>query len=99
MALIASRWPIPVSTSASRHTRDSYQQSLNDLVLKFDWAAVLLGEVGVTIFRGTNDRIGDRAYLANLVQRSDLIDVTGVDHHIALTNPELLYDLLDVSAQ
>jgi pimeloyl-ACP methyl ester carboxylesterase len=98
MALIAPRWPIPVSTSASRHTWDSYQQSLNELVLKFDWAAVLPGAVGVTIFRGTNDPIGDRAYIANLVERSDLIDVTGGDHHIALTNPELLCDLLEASA-
>lgn len=95
MALMAPRWPVPISTRASLHTWDAYQQSLNSLVLTFDWATVLPGEVEVTIFRGATDPIGNRSYLEELVGEADLIDVAGGGHHIALTNPELLYDLLE----
>ena len=91
MALMAPRWPTRVSRNASQHTWEAYRQSLTALVLTFDWRTVFPARVPVMIFHGTQDPIGDHHHLASLVDATDLIEVPGGGHHIALTDPELLY--------
>lgn len=95
MALMAPRWPVPVSSEASRHTWAAYHQSLRHLVLDVDWSSILPGSVPVTIFHGTEDAIGDQAHIATLVGSSNVVNVPGADHHVALQHPDLLVDALD----
>lgn len=49
----------------------------------------------VTVFRGTDDPIGDRTYIAKIIGSSKIVDVPGADHHVALQHPQLLFDALD----
>lgn len=95
MALASPRWPVEVSSDASRHTWPAYHLSLSALVLDFDWSQVLPARVPLTIFRGSDDPIGDEAYVAEIVGSATVVDVAGADHHIALEHPELLPDALD----
>jgi pimeloyl-ACP methyl ester carboxylesterase len=94
MAAMAPRWPIEVSSQASRHTWEAYAGSLRSLVLEFDWSAVLPARVPVTIFRGTEDPIGDADEIERLAGDARIVDVPGADHHVALEHPELLFDAL-----
>lgn len=94
MALMAPRWPIAVSGEASRHTWDAYHQSLRALLLDFSWPDVLPASVPVTVFRGADDPIGDRAHIARLVREANVVTVASSDHHVALQHPELLFDAL-----
>lgn len=94
MAFMAPRWPTRVSQNASQHTWEAYRQSLTELVLRFDWRTVFPARVPVMIFHGTKDPVGDHHHLARLVDATDLIEVPGGGHHIALTHPELLYNAL-----
>lgn len=95
MALMAPRWPTEVSRDAGRHTWEAYQGSLQSLILDFDWTTVLPASVPVTIFRGTDDPIGDREYIAELADGVTVVDVPGADHHLALHHLELIFDALD----
>ncbi len=95
MALMAPRWPVPVSSRASRHTWAAYHLSLRHLILDFTWPRVLPASVPITVFHGTKDPIGDQGYIAKLLGASKIVNVPGADHHIALQHPELLVDALD----
>lgn len=95
MALMAPRWPMEVSSRASRHTWSAYHGSLRSLILDFDWKQVLPASVPVTIFHGTEDPIGDQEYLVELADGATIVNVPGADHHVALEHPELLLDSLD----
>lgn len=95
MALVAPRWPAAISSAASRHTWEAYHGSLRSLILDFDWAGVLPATVPVTIFRGTDDGIGDPAYIAKVAGGAVVVNVPGADHHVALEQPGLLFDALD----
>ncbi len=95
MALMAPRWPTAVSSDASQHTWAAYHLSLRHLILDFDWSTVLPASVPLTIFRGSNDSIGDQAYINEIAGNADVITVPDVDHHVALAHPELLPDALD----
>lgn len=95
MALMAPRWPTTVSSDASQHTWAAYHLSLRSLIFEFTWARVLPSSVPVTVFRGTADSIGDRSHIIKLIGKSNLVDVPGADHHVALEHPELLFDALD----
>ena len=95
MAAASPRWPPEISRRASLHTWRAYSDSLRDLVLHPDWPALFDLDVPVTVFRGTEDRIGDREHLTSVARRADIVDVEGADHHVALTHPHLLFDLLE----
>ena len=95
MAIMAPRWPTQVSNRAARHTWDAYQQSLQVLILDFNWAKVLPANVPVTIFHGVNDPIGDQSHIAKLMRTAVIVNVAGADHHIALERPDLLIDALE----
>ncbi len=97
MALMAPRWPTAVSRDAGRHTWDAYHGSLRSLILDFDWTAVLPAGVAVTIFHGSDDPIGDQYFIAELGTGVTTVAVPGVDHHVALQRPELLYNALEPS--
>jgi pimeloyl-ACP methyl ester carboxylesterase len=92
MALMAPRWPVEVSSAASRHTWGAYHLSLQALILDFSWAKVLPSSAPVTIFRGTEDPVGDRTHIAKVIGSAKVVDVAGADHHLALQHPELLFD-------
>ncbi len=94
MAALAPRWPTKVSSDVSRHTWPAYHSSLRSLVLDFDWTAVLPAQVPVTFFHGTDDPIGDQAFVAELAGDAEVVEVASADHHIALQHPELLFDAL-----
>jgi pimeloyl-ACP methyl ester carboxylesterase len=95
MAALAPTWPIDVSRRAALHTWDAFMGSLGSLVVDADWAELFDLDAPVTVVRGADDTIGDRAYLASVAQRASIVDVEGADHHVALTHPHLLFDLLD----
>lgn len=95
MALVAPRWPTPVSSDASKHTWEAYHFTLRNLILDVDWSRVLPLSVPVTVFHGADDSIGDQAYIAELIGKSHLVTVAGADHHVALQHPELLFDALE----
>ena len=95
MALMAPRWPTAVSSDASQHTWAAYHLSLRNLILDFDWSTVLPASVPLTIFHGSDDQIGDQAYISEIVGTADVVNVAGSDHHVALEHPELLPDALD----
>lgn len=95
MAIAAPRWPTEVSTKASQHTWSAYSESLVALALDVDWPVLLADRPRVTVLRGDQDPTGDADYLRELLPASQLIVVPGGGHHLPLTHPELLYDLLD----
>jgi len=95
MALMAPKWPTQISRQASRHTWEAYQQSLRSLVLEFNWSRVLPASAPVTIFRGTDDPIGDRSHTKKIAGTAKIVDVPSADHHVALQHPELLFDALN----
>lgn len=95
MALAAPRWPTEVSSDASQHTWDAYHLSLRNLIFEVDWSEVLPASVPVTIFRGSDDPIGDEAFIAAIGGTAEIVKVAGADHHVALEHPELLFEALD----
>jgi pimeloyl-ACP methyl ester carboxylesterase len=95
MAVMAPRWPTQVSSRAARHTWAAYQQSLQNLILDFNWAKVLPATVPVTIFHGGKDTIGDQSHIAKVMRTAAIVNVAGADHHIALEHPHLLFDALE----
>lgn len=94
MALASPRWPTALSRAASRHTWDAYHGSLHALVLDVDWTEALPAQVPVTIFRGTDDTIGDREFTRKVAGEAHIVDVPDGDHHLALRRPDLLFDAL-----
>ena len=95
MALMAPRWPTEISTEASRHTWSAYHLSLRNLILDFDWARVLTAGVPITVFRGSDDPIGDQAHVVKLIGKHNVVNVPGADHHVALQHPELLFEAIE----
>lgn len=94
MAMVAPRWPVPVSSAASQHTWDAYHMSVRNLIIDVDWSRLLPASVPVTVFRGADDSIGDPVLIAKLVGESNVVTVAGADHHIALQQPKILFDAL-----
>lgn len=94
MASAAPRWPIDVSRRAALHTWEAFEGSLGSLVLDADWDSLFDLDVPVTVFRGTDDVIGDRSAIVAAARRAVIVDVEGADHHVALSHPHLLFDLL-----
>jgi pimeloyl-ACP methyl ester carboxylesterase len=97
MALIAPRWPTEVSSNAGRHTWDAYNQSLQSLILEFNWSKVLPASVPATIFHGIDDPVGDQSHIAKLAGSAKVVNISAADHHVALKHPELLFDALDAT--
>lgn len=95
MAAAAPRWPTDVSRRASLHTWSAFDGSFSALVLDADWSHLFDIDTPVTIFRGTNDLIGDRIHLTSVARRATIVDVENADHHVALTHPHLMFDLLE----
>lgn len=95
MAAAAPRWPTDVSRRASLHTWSAFDGSFNALVLDADWSGLFDIDTPVTIFRGTDDPIGDRIHLTSVARRSTIVDVENAGHHVALTHPHLMFDLLE----
>lgn len=94
MAAMAPRWPVEVSSQASRHTWEAYHLSLRNLVLEFNWSRVLPASVPVTIWRGADDPIGDAAYIKRIAGTATVVTIAGGDHHVPLHHPELLFDAI-----
>lgn len=94
MALAGPKWPTAVSRSASEHTWEAYHLSLRNLVIDFRWARALPASAPVTIFRGSDDPIGDAPYTATIAGSATIIVVPGGDHHLPVQHPELLLDAL-----
>lgn len=95
MAAASPRWPTDVSRRASLHTWEAFDTSLHELVLDVNWRQLFSVDAPVTIFRGVDDTIGDRAHLSSVARHATIVDVDGADHHVALTHPNLLFDLLE----
>jgi pimeloyl-ACP methyl ester carboxylesterase len=95
MAAAAPKWPTDVSRRASLHTWDAFDGSLHSLVLDADWRRLFSIDTPVTIFRGVDDAIGDRGHLTSVARKATIVDVEGADHHVALSHPNLLFDLLE----
>lgn len=95
MAAAAPRWPTDVSRRASVHTWEAFDRSLHELVLEADWRSLFAIDTPVTIFRGADDPIGDRIHLTSVARRATIVDVDGADHHVALTHPHLLFELIE----
>jgi pimeloyl-ACP methyl ester carboxylesterase len=95
MAAMAPRWPLAVSRRSVLHTWQAYRQSLNDLILTTDWKNLLNVTVPLTVIRGTKDNVGDRRYLDSLLAPAAIVTVPDGDHHVALTHPHLLFELLE----
>ncbi|BAN03423.1 alpha/beta fold hydrolase [Ilumatobacter coccineus] len=95
MAAASPRWPTDVSRRASLHTWEAFDGSLHELVLDADWRELFAIDTPVTVFRGADDPIGDRAHLTAVARRATIVDVDGAGHHVALTHPHLLFDLLE----
>ena len=97
MAAFAPRFPIDMSRRASLHSRASYLGSLDALVLGPPWPELFTDvQSPVTVFRGTEDTVGRRDYLAAVGRRATIVHVEGADHHVPLTHPHLLFDHLGV---
>lgn len=94
MAAMAPRWPVEVSSRASRHTWEAYHLSLRNLVLEFNWPRVLPASVPVTIWRGDDDPIGDASYIDRIAGGAAVVSIPDGGHHLALTHPELLFDAI-----
>lgn len=95
---MAPRWPVAISRATNQHTWPAYRDSLRNLVLEIDWRALVAAAPSVTIVRGAHDRIGDGDFAAELaatVEQAALINVEGAGHHVALTHPDVLFDLLE----
>lgn len=94
MAAMAPRWPVEVSSRASRHTWEAYHLSLLNLALEFNWSRVLPASAPVTIWRGTDDPIGDASYVERIAGSAAVVTIAGGDHHLPLTQAELLFDAI-----
>lgn len=95
-AALAPRFPVPISRRSVLHTWPAYVGSLRSLVLDADWDELFATEVPVVVVRGADDEIGDLGELTRVARRADVHHVIDADHHVALTHPHLLFDLLDL---
>lgn len=95
MSLLAPRWPTAISRDASQHTWDAYQGSLRSLVLDIDWHELLPASAPFTIWRSTDDAIGDHDHITGLNGTRSVTLVAGAGHHVALQRPDLLIDAVD----
>ena len=95
IAATSPRWPTDVSRRAALHTWEAFDGALSALVVDADWRRLFDIDTPVTIFRGAVDEIGDRSHLTSVARNATIVDVDGADHHLALTHPHLLFDLLD----
>ena len=95
MAAGSPRFPVDVSRRAALHSWEAFDGSLRSLVLSADWRRLFDVEAPVTVFRGTDDEIGDRDALTAVAGGATVVDVEGADHHVALTHSHLLFDLLE----
>lgn len=86
MTMASPRLPVAITSQASRHTWEAYRQSIDGLVLDADWPSLLASNVPVAVVRGSNDRIGDSSYLAELASTHTVLhEVAGADHHVPIT--------------
>ena len=95
VASAAPKWPVDVSRRAALHTWEAFDCSVNALVLDVDWSTLFRVDASVTIFRGADDPVGDREFTESVAGGAHIIDVEDADHHLPITHPNLLFDLLD----
>lgn len=93
-AALAPRWPTAVSTNGFHHAWDAYHGSVNALALSVDWPSLFAVNSDVTVVRGAFDDFGDVVYVSELVPSNSRVMIPGADHHVPLSHPEALYELL-----
>ncbi len=97
-AAMTPRFPIEVSRQASLHTWSAYHDSLENLVLDFDWQRHIeaLGEMPLELIWGSEDQIGDPDLARLLIQRfgrpssASVQTVPHHGHHLAITHADLI---------
>lgn len=95
LALLAPRWPTELCSDGVRNTCESFDSSMGSLLLDVEWARLLPASVPLTIFHGADDPIGDRAAIAELCVDANIVSVADADHHVALQQPQLLFDAIE----
>jgi pimeloyl-ACP methyl ester carboxylesterase len=65
------------------------------LVLDFNWPSVLPPSVPLTVFHGTEDPIGDEAFLVQISGGARMVRVPHTGNHAMVLHPEFLFDELD----
>lgn len=94
-AWVAPRIPVPVSRRSVVQSWSAYETVIDDFLLDVDWVSLFDVDVPVTVFHGTVDDLVDRTALTAVARRARLVEVDGADHHLAVTRPDLLFDLLE----
>ncbi len=94
-------FPVAISRKASLHSWAAYQDSLENLVLSFDWEAHLeaLGETPLDLIWGSDDQIGDPRYTRlslgelGLGRSASVRTISRRGHHLAITDADVVLDL------
>lgn len=89
-ALAEPSLPVAITKRASLHTWPAYSDSIEQLVLEFDWASHLasLTDVPVRLIWGSEDSIGDIGYARSIATTAEIEVVTGHGHHLPITSPD-----------
>ncbi len=95
MTVIVPRWPTVLRREAGTATWGAFQEALRSLVLDFNWSSVLPASVPLTVFYGTEDPIGDEAFIVQISGGAKLVRVPYTDDHAMVLHPEFIFDELD----
>ncbi len=89
-ALVEPTLPPAITRTASLHTWPAYRDSLDELVLTYDWATKIrrLDEAGIraTFLWGSDDAIGDIDYARTLAGPHSVVEVPSNGHHLPITD-------------
>ncbi|MFV1989794.1 MAG: alpha/beta fold hydrolase [Acidimicrobiales bacterium] len=100
-AAIEPSLPVSVARAVSLHTWPAYRDSMYGLVIDTDWRQLLdsldNNKVNLELVWGSNDKVGDRPYARQLIDKSRHAVMTiihGAGHHLPLTQPSLCLNQL-----
>lgn len=95
------RLPISVARAAPLHTWPAYRDAVRQLVIDVDWGELLGAcdrrSIEVGLVWGANDRVGDRSYAEQLIERSGrgwTEELEHGDHRLPLTDAASCIDQL-----
>ena len=96
-ALAEPSLPMAITRTTSLHTWPAYRDSLEELVLGYDWVRstrrLSEAKVPVTFVWGSDDERGDIGYVKTLVSPDSVLEVPSHGHHLPITDSELLLEL------
>lgn len=99
-ALAEPSLPVAITRRASLHTWPAYSDSIEQLVLEFDWASHLksLTDVPIRLIWGSEDSIGNVDYARSIASTAEIEVVTGQGHHLPITSPDQVLEQTFFSA-